>query len=429
MPDLVQLHWFADVATRAVLPLLEEAGQPFALLFWSRDPDGTQHNQGDSFHQLAPGINGPTSKRALQNADRSFAQILSWLDAHPAVKANTDVFVTSDHGFATIGRNAIDRAGHRSTSESAQHAYVDPNGAVDTEKGMLPTGFLAIDLALDFHMNLFDADRRAAGGGGGGDAYRRVRIDGPDAWEHPSLGSGLIGASVQKPDGSDARLVVVAANGGTDLVYVPDDDPAVVRAAAERVLTHDYVTAVFVDDRFGAIPGTLPMSAVGLIGRTTLPHPALVVAFRTFYLDPDDIQTAVLISDTTLQEGQGMHGGFGRDSTLNTMAAAGPHFKQRFVDRVPAGNADVAPTLARVMGFDLVGKETTSGRVLSEALSGGPEPAASCCPVRALESEPALGARTVLYFQEEPGGARYGMTACRVPVGRPALPDARPCRD
>jgi len=32
--------------------------KPFVLVFWSRDPDGTQHNHGDSSH-LTPGINGP----------------------------------------------------------------------------------------------------------------------------------------------------------------------------------------------------------------------------------------------------------------------------------------------------------------------------------------------------------------------------------
>ena len=30
--------------TRIVLPHFKEAGKPFALLFWSRDPDMSQHN-------------------------------------------------------------------------------------------------------------------------------------------------------------------------------------------------------------------------------------------------------------------------------------------------------------------------------------------------------------------------------------------------
>ena len=44
------------------------------------------------------------------------------------------------------------------------------------------------------------------------------------------------------------------------------------------------------------------------------PRPAIVVSFKTFTLDPqeaasgDPLQNAVQIADTTLQQGQGMHG-------------------------------------------------------------------------------------------------------------------------
>ena len=51
-----------------------KAGKPFFLVFWSRDPDGTQHNNGDSFGKLTPGINGETSLRAITNADDSLRQ-------------------------------------------------------------------------------------------------------------------------------------------------------------------------------------------------------------------------------------------------------------------------------------------------------------------------------------------------------------------
>src|SRR5271169_5907653 len=42
-----QQDYFADVATKVVLPLFKARNRPFVLVFWSRDPDGTQHNQGD----------------------------------------------------------------------------------------------------------------------------------------------------------------------------------------------------------------------------------------------------------------------------------------------------------------------------------------------------------------------------------------------
>src|SRR5262249_8119194 len=95
LPNSVQQQWFADIATKVVLPaFLREASKPFLLVYWSRDPDGTQHNQGDSLQSLSPGINGPASRLALQNVDRNLKQILNWLDSNPVVKANTDLFVT-----------------------------------------------------------------------------------------------------------------------------------------------------------------------------------------------------------------------------------------------------------------------------------------------------------------------------------------------
>lgn len=67
--NVEQQKYFTDVATKVVLPMFKESNKPFVLVFWSRDPDGTQHNQGDSLLKVEPGINGPTSLAAVKNAD------------------------------------------------------------------------------------------------------------------------------------------------------------------------------------------------------------------------------------------------------------------------------------------------------------------------------------------------------------------------
>ena len=59
----------ADVAAKVVLPMFKARGKPFVLVFWSRDPDGSQHNTGDSLNTVTPGINGPTSMAGIKNAD------------------------------------------------------------------------------------------------------------------------------------------------------------------------------------------------------------------------------------------------------------------------------------------------------------------------------------------------------------------------
>jgi hypothetical protein len=86
----VQGRWFTDVTTRVILPKFKEAGKPFFLVFWSRDPDGTQHNNGDSFGKLTPGINGETSLRAITNADDSLRQIRRTL-RQLGLEATTDI--------------------------------------------------------------------------------------------------------------------------------------------------------------------------------------------------------------------------------------------------------------------------------------------------------------------------------------------------
>ncbi len=408
--NVVQQAWFADLATKVVLPgFASDPATPFVLVYWSRDPDGTQHNQGDSLGALSPGINGETSLRAVRNADRNLQQILAWLDAHPDVKANTDVFVTSDHGFATVSLRELDRTGTATASAAAHHVYADGG-----EPGALPAGFLAVDLASSMQMNLFDPDQRAAGT----HLPRKLPIDPlQNVWEHPAKGNAFIGGEVVRPDGSDAR-VIVAANGGSDLIYVPDRNPQIVARVVELLLGYDYVDGVFVDDEYGSLPGTLPLSAINLVGASRLPRPAIVVAFKVFYLNPEDLQTAIQITDSTFQEGQGYHGGFGRDSTYNNMAAMGPDFKARFVDPAPAGNADIAPTLARVMGFDLPRQGRVPGRVLSEALAGAAAPPVP--RIQVLQAMPAADRRTTIFFQEA-DGVRYLTVGCllRAPASQP----------
>ena len=43
-PNFVQQQYFVDCLTNAVLPTFVQAKQPFVVVFWSRDPDGTQHH-------------------------------------------------------------------------------------------------------------------------------------------------------------------------------------------------------------------------------------------------------------------------------------------------------------------------------------------------------------------------------------------------
>jgi arylsulfatase A-like enzyme len=407
----VQQQWFTDVATKVLLPRFTADTKPFVLVFWSRDPDGSQHNEGDSLQNLAPGINGDTAKRGLQNADRCLKQVLDFLDAHPSVKANTDVLITSDHGFATVSRREVAADGTQSSEISAVMEYELIGKEKPEPKGTLPTGFLAVDLGIREHLRVFDPAVRATAGSS---AYLEVVLGGEKS-QHPSTGSALLGKTVERVDGSDATLIV-AANGGSDLVYVPSGSADIVHKTIDILMQLDYVGGLFVDDRYCAAPsdcpGSLPLSAIGLTGHSAVPRPAIVVTYKVFYRVAGDLQSAAQVSDTTLQEGQGMHGGFGRDQTYNNMAAMGPDFKAGYVDEAPAGNIDIAPTLAHLLGLQMPSVGGIRGRVLEEGLAGGEAPEAAARKV--LVSAPDGDGWSTLLEYQELRGTRYYDSACVV---------------
>ncbi|HEY6994051.1 MAG TPA: alkaline phosphatase family protein [Xanthobacteraceae bacterium] len=370
--NVAQQRYFVDVATEVVLPMFKARNRPFVLVLWSRDPDGTQHNQGDSLNTVAPGINGATSAAAVRNADDNLKQLLDAL-RELGLADDTDLFIAADHGFSTISKESA-------TSPAAKGSYAD------VPKGFLPPGFLAVDLAKGLGLPLFDPDSKNAPVPD--NAYPKVR------------GNGLIGQDPGKPD------LVVAANGGSDLVYLPSKDHALAARVVDLLLAQDYVSGIFVDDELGEIAGTLPLSAIDLEGAGVMARPSIVVNFRSYSTSCEQpLLCAVEVADTGLQQGQGMHGNFSRADTMNFMAAIGPSFKGGFVDDAPVSNADIGQTMAHLLGLEIPAKGRLVGRVITEALPGGAMPDVSH---QVLRSQPAGAANlaTVLMVQSA-GSTRY----------------------
>src|SRR6202047_637431 len=337
VPNTAQQAYFADVTTKVVLPMFKARNKPFLLVFWSRDPDGSQHNTGDSLNNVTPGINGPTSLAGIRNADNNLAQLRKALD-DLGLAATTNIIIASDHGFSTISKES-------KTSPAAKISYDD------TPNGFLPMGFLAIDLAKALDLPLFDPNDKNA------------RVAGT---AHPKAGNGLLGKDPAKPD------LVVATNGGSDLIYLPNRDKKLAERTIKALLEQDYVSGLFVDDKLGRFSGTLPMSQIGLKGNAVTPTPSIVVNFRSYVEGCDEpTNCSVEVADTVLRQGQGMHGSFGRGDTLNFMAAIGPDFKAGYVDALPVSNADIGMTMAQLLDLHPTSEGGLMGRVMSEALPTG----------------------------------------------------------
>jgi Type I phosphodiesterase / nucleotide pyrophosphatase len=346
--NLAQQQYFLEMTLKVVLPRFKELGRPFVLVFWSRDPDGSQHTQGDG------GINGPTSMTAIRTADGALAAIEQSLKAL-GLYDTTNIIVASDHGFSTIAKDS-------------------ENGSRE-----LPTGFLAVDLVAALRkenagLQLFDPDND------------NKPVDPVNA--HTSKGNGVLGTDPKFPQ------VVIAVNGGSDLIYLPafgpkgpfaegDKVPAReqrrIKELGERIvralLDRDYVSGLFVDEhKIGKIAGTLTLQDIGLSGQSRTPQPTLVVNFRSYTLSscdgPDPLLCARDVSDTTLPIGGGMHGSFSRADTWNFMAARGPDFRTHYVDELPASNADIGMTIAQLLQLQLAPKGKLTGRALTESLRG-----------------------------------------------------------
>lgn len=374
VPNNEQQRYMIAVATKVVLPKLAASGKPFAMLYWSRDPDASQHSQKDSLGKLTPGINGPTGQAGIKDADETLAALLAALKAQGLDKT-TDIFVTADHGFSTIDR-------HSKTSAAARITY----GRVPP--GEAPPGIVAIDLADALAMPMYDPFQQNKPVD-----YRNGELS--------SYGNAILGADPANPD------VVVVSNGGSDHIYLPGANAKDLAAKIADILSReDYISGIFVNDNLGSIAGALPLSAINLHGSALTPQPSMIVSFASHVIPgcKPILMCAAEMADTTLETGQGMHGTFSRADTRNFMAATGPDFKARFADAAPVSNADINPTLAHILGLDIPAKGTLKGRTATEALKGGKKVTVTKGWQASMPA--ANGQRTILEYQRV-GGTRY----------------------
>ena len=78
--------------TRALTDFLWKDGVPIFSVLWLGEPDLTQH-------ESAPGA--PPALAAIKSADDNLVAVVAALDRQK-IRATTDIFVVSDHGFSTI---------------------------------------------------------------------------------------------------------------------------------------------------------------------------------------------------------------------------------------------------------------------------------------------------------------------------------------
>jgi hypothetical protein len=208
--------------------------------------------------------------------------------------------------------------------------------------------------------------------------------------------------NVPAPGSLPANGVVIAANGGSDYFYVPSHDAATVANLVKVLQQREEYGAIFVDSRYGNLPGTLTLAQVNLENATRQNNgqPDVVVSFS--WDDAVSIQGMPGIEFESFSAGQhGMHGSFGTTDVHNTLIANGPSFRAATAISGPSGNVDVAPTVAYLLGLSM---PMADGRILNEGLLN---PASASTATVAASQVSSLAPASGLRFElpTDPTGA------------------------
>ena len=340
--------YLTDVFVNYILP----NKKPDLTIFWSKEPDATSHAYGPgTFNSIdATRMNDEILGRVVEKLRQ-----LGWAES-------TDIIITQDHNHSTVSgdvahfplRAIVDR----DVAEHDPHGY-SVSGFVRTAELLTRDGLKAYDGAACRNVPILSG----------------ITADSTHLYPNQDDEHGNICGRAQKytspsyvvPKPLPAGAVVVAANAGSDYLFVPDGDINTVRAVVASLQSRLQFGAIFVSNRHGQIAGTLPMSLIKTETSENGRAPDVIVSFS--FDENVTVAGKSGVSYASSVNRRGDHGSFSPTDTHISLMASGPDFKSGLQDPLPTGNVDIAPTVARILKF---GMPAVQGRVLEEALQGGP---------------------------------------------------------
>ena len=171
--------------------------------------------------------------------------------------------------------------------------------------------------------------------------------------------------AARKFDDPEPGDVLVVGLGGSVLLYVIGHDEAITRRLVQFLQGTDFAGVIF--SRL-QLPGTFSLQQARLDSAKN--QPDVVVALRWHPGENDFGAPGMLVADSG-KKGTATHGSLSHYDMHNILVASGPDFRRGWLDELPSGNADVAPTVLWILGVKPAA--TLDGRILSEALvAGGP---------------------------------------------------------
>jgi arylsulfatase A-like enzyme len=157
--------------------------------------------------------------------------------------------------------------------------------------------------------------------------------------------------------------ILVVGNGGSVLIYVTGHDDELIRKLVE-FLQGEAFTGVLLTRQ--SLPGTFALDTVGL---NSPDAPDVIISLR-WSAERNGAGTPgmVVCDEAGRAAGQGMHVTLSPFDMHNTLIAAGPDFRRGFVNSLPTGNVDIAPTVLWIFGIKP--PRPMDGRIMTEALTG-----------------------------------------------------------
>jgi predicted AlkP superfamily pyrophosphatase or phosphodiesterase len=154
--------------------------------------------------------------------------------------------------------------------------------------------------------------------------------------------------------------IMLVGNGGTVLFYAINHDAPVTHRLVEFLQQSDFAGVIFTKE---AMEGTFALGQ----GKIDSSHsPDVVMAFRWNEKKNQFGVPGMIDADWQRGAGKGTHATLSRFDMHNTLIAAGPGFRRGYVDDLPSGNVDLAPTILRILG--ITPPQRLDGRILSEAM-------------------------------------------------------------
>jgi predicted AlkP superfamily pyrophosphatase or phosphodiesterase len=166
---------------------------------------------------------------------------------------------------------------------------------------------------------------------------------------------------------NDSTDLLVSATGGCALLYVRNHEEAKIQAVAEYLMAQKWCGSLFSNP---TIQGAFPMSTIR--GQTSR-SPDILISFQwSDEANSQGIEGTAAFAKGDVPVGAGSHGSISPYEIKNLLVAAGPNFKNGVSDPTPSGIVDLTPIILHILGLTI--HRTLEGRVLSEALTGGPDP-------------------------------------------------------